>query len=1148
MHLRVHTAYSLAEGALKLKQLPELCRDMGMPALAITDTHNLFGALEFAVICAKQGIQPIIGCQVYMTRHDCHGQKNAVPDQIVVLCQNEVGYKNLLRLISDSYIHLDPPHVPQVAFDDLVRYNAGLICLLGGKDSPLYRTLLDKDRPAADAIVHAYHTAFSDRLYIELQRHFDTDTDPSENEDARVTERRVNDELIRIALNQHIALTATNNVFFKDASMYGAHDALLCIAQGRYVSEQGRRKVTPHHYFKSAQAMQSLFEDVPEALSTPAVIAKRCHFMPMPHDPILPSFPTRAGRSEVDELREQAYAGLKKRLQHMTEIPQNYIDRLNYELGIIERMGFPGYFLIVADFIQFAKSHNIPVGPGRGSGAGSLVAWVLTITDMDPIRFGLIFERFLNPERISMPDFDVDFCQDRRDEVIEYVRKKYGHDHVAHIITFGKLQARAVIRDVGRVLQMPYGQVDKISKLIPNNPANPVTLQQALEIEPALKDAENSDESVRDLIRIGIQLEGLYRHASKHAAGVVIGDRPLYELVPLYVDEPGSVPATQFSMKYVEMAGLVKFDFLGLKTLTVIDKCCALILADEGLTLNAQDIPLDDAKTFESLQRVETTGVFQLESSGMREVVRKMRPDRFEDLIALVALFRPGPMDDIPRYVACKHGEEEVTYLHPMLEDILKDTYGVMVYQEQVMHIAQKLGGYSLGAADLLRRAMGKKIREEMDAQRLIFTEGAVAQGIKHAIASQIFDQMAKFAGYGFNKSHSAPYALLAYQTAYFKANYTAAFYAASMTLDMHNTDKLNVFRSDMIDLGIPILPPDINHSYADFRVEYDPHTQKKGVRYALAALKNVGEAAMKALTQERAQNGPYRNFEHFIDRLPAGVLNKRQLEHLIAAGCFDTLNTDRAQLWHQVDRALKHAHAANDDRLSQQQSLFGATSTAKFKLDPIKPPLKPWGILTKLQHEFEALSFFFSSHPLSIYSNLRRFGATPSCDISRFSDGASLKLVGVLITKTERTSKNGHKYAFVQLSDEHGVFEVALFSETYAKARDILIPGKPLFVSATLRQDGESSRLLANSMSNLEDIMEHATRSLNIFVKEALDIKSLEETLSMYEGGATVIKLITQIEGVTPLEIELPQRYSITSEARSNILALSGVVKLEDG
>jgi len=888
VHLRVHSAYSLAEGAIPVKKIPQLCQKALMPAVGITDTANLFGALEIATACLDEGIQPITGCEVPLLF-----DPNLPPASVVVLAQSEEGYLNLLKMVSHLYLREDKKPFLYITLEEFFSWQDGLIILTGGENGPIGQLYLVGQEDNARKLFLDLLQVCTDRLYVELMRHGTSEQAATEG------------FFCNLAMEHNVPLVATNNVFFSESSMYEAHDALLCIADAAFVEQEKRRRVTPHHYFKTAQEMAQLFEDIPEAITNTSVIAKRCFYCPTARRPILPKFPTLS-ITEEEQLRQSAKVGLEKRLKeevfllHSPDsheaLLEEYFKRLEYELGIIEKMGFSGYFLIVSDFIQWAKNQGIPVGPGRGSGAGSLVAWATTITDMDPIRFNLLFERFLNPERVSMPDFDVDFCQDRRDEVIDYVCERYGADRVAHIITFGKLQARAVLRDVGRVLQMPYSQVDRICKLVPNNPASPVTLEQALVMESELRKQQREDETVARLITVALQLEGLYRHASTHAAGVVIGDRPLNELIPLYYDERSSLPVTQFNMKYVEAAGLVKFDFLGLKTLTVIEKSCEMIRKHTGKDFRINQIPLDDKATFALLGRVETVGIFQLESAGMRDVLRKLQPDRFEDLIALVALYRPGPMDDIPRYLACKHGHEEVTVLHPALEPILAPTYGVMVYQEQVMQIAQTLGGYTLGAADLLRRAMGKKIKSEMDDQRALFTEGAIKNGVSPEIATQLFDQMAKFAGYGFNKSHSAPYALLAYQTAYLKANYPKEFFAATMTYDMQNTDKINAYRQDMQRMGLALLAPDINYGEGTFTVEGD------GVRYGLGAIKNVGVQAMESMVKERNENGMFKDIRDFSSRMDPRQINKRQLESLITAGAFDALHPNRRELFENIE------------------------------------------------------------------------------------------------------------------------------------------------------------------------------------------------------------------------------------------------------
>ncbi len=1148
IHLRVHTAYSLAEGAIKLKDLAKSCHDFGMPAVAITDTANLFGALEFSITVAEKGIQPIIGCQVYLRRPSSSSSptlKPLEPDQLILIAKTEEGYRNLLHLVSDTYLTAKVGELPQVTLEDLKARNGGLIALTGGPSGTIGRLIAEGQRVAAEDFLKNLITIFPQSLYMEIMRH------------GLAIENQIETLLIELAYQYDVPLVATNEVFFKGPDMYEAHDALLCIAEGRYLNQDDRRRVTPHHYLKSAQEMVDLFADLPEAVQNTVVIAKRCSYMPVPHDPILPPYPTESGRTEAQELRFTAEKGLEDRLERQVygsadsseereTKRQTYSDRLNYEIDIIEKMGFPGYFLVVADFIQWAKGQGIPVGPGRGSGAGSLVAWSLTITDIDPIRFDLLFERFLNPERVSMPDFDIDFCQDRRDEVITYVRQKYGDDRVAHIITFGKMQAKMVLRDVGRVLQLPYGQIDRISKLVPNNPANPVTLEQALEMEPLLKQARDSDPAVASMMDIGMKLEGLYRHASTHAAGVVIGDRPLADLVPLYKDEGSELPATQFSMKYVEMAGLLKFDFLGLKTLTIIENCCQCLKAN-GIPLDISQIPLDDPKTFDLLQRVETVGVFQVESAGMRDVLRKLRPDRFEDLIALVALYRPGPMDDIPRYLACKHGEEKATYLHPELMPILEGTYGVMVYQEQVMKIAQVLGGYTLGAADLLRRAMGKKIKSEMDAQRALFVDGAVKNGVPPKAASQIFDQMAKFAGYGFNKSHSAPYALLTYQTAYLKANHPLEFFAASMTYDLNNTDKISVFLQDLERLKIPLLPPDINASEVTFRVEKD------SIRYALAAVKGVGEAGMKMILIERHANGPFKDLNDFANRVGLsganGAMNKRQLENLVGAGAFDSLNPNRKQVFGSIEGILKQAGLAAQEKQSQQHSLFGF-GAAEGNVTLTLPKVTDWGSLEKLQHEFEALGFYLSAHPLDIYgASLSRLGVTTSDHLMGLGDGASVKLAGIVLVKQERTSKAGQKFAFVQLSDGQGVFEIAVFSEVFSRSRDLLEPGKPLLVSATLKQEseGEGFRLTAQSIQLLDEAMQSLTKMIKVQLNETAKTEEVRQVLIAAPKGTARVCLEVVLSASPTIQILLPDGYHIQAETRSHLLGLSGVMGIED-
>ncbi|MCZ6845887.1 MAG: DNA polymerase III subunit alpha, partial [Alphaproteobacteria bacterium] len=961
VHLRVHSAYSLAEGAVRIPELIALCREHNLPAVAVTDTANLFGALEFALAGAKGGIQPIIGCQLAILA-DGDKTEAAVPaSELIVLVQSEAGYRNLLHLVSQSYATEDPLRRAQLSLGDLSGNTDGLIALTGGVAGAVARLLANGQREAAAQALQSLTELFPGRLYVELQRH------------GLDSEARVETALIDLAYANDLPLVATNEVFFTDGAMYEAHDALLCISQSAYVSQSDRRRVTPDHRFKSAAEMRALFADLPEAIDNTLVIAQRCAFMPAARSPMLPPYATGKDVDENVELRQQAEAGLETRLtRHVyndtmdqaarTDAAVPYKERLKFELQVIEDMGYSGYFLIVADFIKWSKSHDIAVGPGRGSGAGSVVAWSLTITDLDPLRWGLFFERFLNPERVSMPDFDIDFCQERRDEVIAYVQDRYGYDRVAQIITFGKLQARAVVRDVGRVLEMPYGLIDRIAKLVPANPANPVSLQQALDSEPQLQELQRNDENIAHLLDLALKLEGLYRNSSTHAAGVVIADRPLEEIIPLYRDPRSETLATQFSMKYVELAGLVKFDFLGLKTLDVLQKSVSM-LANRGIAIDLESLPLDDAATFEMLSRGDTTGVFQCESSGVRDVLRKLKPDRFEDIIAVVALYRPGPMDNIPSYINRKHGREPVDYLHKNLEECLSETYGIPIYQEQVMQMAQVLAGFTLGGADLLRRAMGKKIKAEMDAQRDVFVSGAKQRNVDEDTAVRIFETIAKFAGYGFNKAHATAYALIAYQTAYLKANYPVEFFAASMTLDMSNTDKLALYQQELELQNIALLPPDINRSEVEFSVDTAalaapdgdaPPSNTKGgaIRYALAAIKGVGPAAMAMVVQERRENGSFNGVFDVAGRVDPQALNKRLLEHLVAAGAFDALNGNRAQVFLGIDRILSHAHAQNAERQSGQFNLLGDSQTGGLADAPRLEPVDDWPQVERLERE----------------------------------------------------------------------------------------------------------------------------------------------------------------------------------------------------
>jgi DNA polymerase III subunit alpha len=1133
IHLRSHSAYSLAEGALHIKQMATLARDAGMPALAITDSGNLFGALEFSEALSEKGIQPIIGCALRIDFQEAPPDRNQTAPRklppVVLLAKDELGYRNLMKLSSRAFLQTPETEVPHVSWAMFAELSAGLICLSGGPDGPVNEALIQGQSSLARKLIERLRALLGDRLYIELQRH---------NTDA---ERATESALIELAYELDLPLVATNQVYFAKPDDYAAHDALICIAEGQVVSADDRRRVTPEHYFKTQQEMAALFADIPEAIDNTVEIARRCAYIVKGLKPILPRF---AKGDEAEELRQQARLGLEHRLATVGLADgferKDYEERLDFELGVIIKMNYPGYFLIVADFIKWAKAQGIPVGPGRGSGAGSLVAYSLTITDLDPLRFNLLFERFLNPDRVSMPDFDIDFCQDRRDEVIDYVQGRYGADHVAQIITFGKLQARAVCRDVGRVLQMPYMQVDRISKLIPMNPAAPVTLQQAIDGEPKIQEERDRDPTVRRMLDIGLKLEGLYRHASTHAAGIVIGDRPLEELVPLYRDPRSTLPATQFNMKYAEKAGLVKFDFLGLKTLTVIDKAQKLIHVRKP-EFDISKIPLNDEATFHMLSQGDTVGVFQLESSGMKDAVRQMRADRFEDLIALVALYRPGPMANIPTYCARKLGKEKIEYLHPKLEPILKETFGVITYQEQVQQIAKDLAGYTLAEADLLRRAMGKKIKSEMDDQRERFLTGATERGVDRNIAIQIFDACAKFAEYGFNKSHSAPYAYISYQTAYLKANFPVEFLAASMTLDMGNTDKLQVFRDEAVRVGIKVAPPSINASAIDFSV-------RDGVIfYSLAALKNVGMGAVQGLIAAREAGGRFNSLGDFAKRVQGAVMNKRALESMAKAGAFDEINPNRAQVLAGVETLIATSTRTSAEADAGQNDLFGAATGTKEEL--VLPSRDVWLPMERLTNEFEAVGFYLSGHPLDDYMKpLSKIGVDTWAAFQQkaLTKGATAgKLAGTITHRQERRSKSGNKFAFVGFSDPTGAFEAICFSDTLAAARDLLEPGKAVIARVECDLEGEEIKLRLQGVEVLDKAAAAIVQGLTIFVRDTKPLDSIAMRLGA--GGKAPVRMILQLESGREVEMALGNKFAITPQIKGAIKAIQGVIDVHD-
>ena len=1154
VHLRVHSAFSLSEGAIHIKDLAQLCRHGEMPAVAITDTGNLFGALEFSETMIEAGVQPIIGVTMAVRRDDgaAGGQPggvNAEPDRLVLLVQSEAGYENLSRLSSKAYLQSEGGETPQIDWADLRQWNEGLICLSGGAEGPVGRLLRAGQAEHARTLLEDLAAIYPGRLYVELQRH------------GLAEESACEGAMIDLAYALELPLVATNDAHFDDPNMYEAHDALLCIAQKNTISQSDRRRLTSQHYFRSSREMRALFADLPEALDNTLVIARRCAYRVPMRDPILPSFGD--GSDEQATMRAMAETGLAERMATVgitmdTEQSEPYQARLAFELDVIVNMGFAGYFLIVADFIQWAKAQAIPVGPGRGSGAGSVVAWALKITDLDPLRFGLLFERFLNPERVSMPDFDIDFCQDKRDQVIRYVQDKYGHDQVAQIITFGKLQARAALRDVGRVLEMPFGLVDRLCKMVPNNPANPTTLPEALKAEPRIKQVMREEAGVDRLFDVAMKLEGLSRHASAHAAGVVIADRPLEQLVPLYRDPNSDMPVTQFNMKWVEPAGLVKFDFLGLKTLTVLDRAVDMIHARIP-EFDLTRIPLDDTASYDLIAHGETVGVFQLEGAGMRDTLRQMQPDCFEDIIAVVALYRPGPMDNIPKFCNVKSGREAPDYLHPCLEEILTETYGVIVYQEQVMQIAQVMAGYSLGDADLLRRAMGKKIQAEMDAQRSRFVDGAVANNIEADKAEYVFDLVNKFAGYGFNKSHAAAYALIAYQTAYLKANHPVEFMAATMSLDLTNTDKLNLFKQEVKRMGIALLPPDLNKSDVVFTVAQDAsgnvggdagEETKGAIHYALAAVKNVGREAMAAVVAERRGNGPFRDVWDFAGRLDPRQVNKRQVENLARAGAFDGLNPNRAQIMAAAEIMLRFAAAAAADRDSAQVSLFGGEDGAEAVPPPPLPVVTEWLQLDKLANEAQAIGFYLSAHPLESYpALLARKSMVDFAELEARANqgGQQFRIAATIEGVNERKSAKGKPFAFLDVSDQTGIFDVALFGEDLAASRELLIKGNSIVMTIDVRDGEKGRRMIASQITDIDQASQTVASGIRVFLKNPDPLASLRHLLEDHKGRGQVTLLLELAGKGREVEMALPGGFAITPQVRGALKAIPGVMDVHD-
>ena len=1139
--LRVLSSYSMLEGAIDPKAIAKLAKERGFPAIAICDRNGLYGAVMFAGACQAEGVQPIIGTLLGVARDEEGKQVDYLP----MFAQDEGGYDNLCHLVSKA--HLDRPveFEPHVALNDLQGHTDGLIALTGAGEGALTRLLAEGQSPAAEALCDRLQELFPDRLYVELARGGDPVCEQAE------------DALIALAYARDLPLVATNPANYAEPHMHKAHDAMLCIANSTYIENEDRPRSRADSFVKSASMMDELFEDVPEAPANSLVIAQRCAYAPPYRDPILPSL---AGdlEGEAKMLAEESRKGLEARLEPYGEMPEEerktYFDRLDYEIEIIVNMGFPGYFLIVADFIQWAKEQGIPVGPGRGSGAGSIVAWALTITDLDPIKLGLLFERFLNPERVSMPDFDIDFCETRRGEVIRYVQDKYGADHVAQIITFGKLKARAVLRDCGRILQMSYGQVDRLCKMVPNHPTDPWTLPRALNGAAEFKREYDNDNEVKRLVDLAMQLEGLPRNSSTHAAGVVIGDRPLAKLVPLYRDPRSDMPVTQFDMKHVESSGLVKFDFLGLKTLSVLRKAVDL-LELRGIEIDLGQLPLDDKAVYDLMQDGNTVGVFQLESEGMRRTLKAVKPSNFGDIIALVSLYRPGPMDNIPLFGQRKAGEVPIEYPHPKLEGILAETYGIFVYQEQVMQAAQILAGYSLGDADLLRRAMGKKVQAEMDKQRSVFVEGCKqVSNIDAKQANELFDLIDKFAGYGFNKSHAAAYALLAYQTAWLKAHYPEEFYAASMCFDLHQSEKLSIFVDDArrypVEGGIKVLAPDINTSEARFTVQQTD--EGYGVRYALAGIRNVGEKAMEAIVAEREAHGPFESLKNFFERLPQGSMNRRQLEGLACAGALDGLEPDRALVFENADMLLAVADAAMRERSSGQGGLFGGEDAASGDLR--LKPTDEWSRTEKMAKERENFGFYFSAHPVQqyrdvasaqgsrTYQSLMEGGAPPG--------GRGTAVIAAMVEGMNKArTKRGAEFVRADFSDSSGQFSAACFEESLVPEFERwAAEGACLLLNVELDSPnpGEPPRLTVRGARPLESVSGRMPMLLkaDILSREALSDLKLELATGTDALGEVILRLV--LSSGEEARVRLGSNFMLDGELAERLSALEGIENVE--
>ncbi len=1116
VHLRVKSDYSLLESIIKAKDIIKLAKDERMSAVGISDINNLCGCLEFSNEATKNKIQPIISLdlqfQIFLPNEKEYKNTNAL-----LIAQNESGYKNLIRL-NKLYFERQLKNQHILFDEDFTEHSTeGLIMLSGFENGILSVFINDNFKPLLEKLQILFS---NNRFYIEIQRNNINNS------------QEIEDFLLKIAYDENIPIVATNNIFFHKKESFDAHDALICIKYGTHVSVLDRRRFNDSHYFKSKEEMIELFYDLPEAIENTINIKKRCYFKVENRPSTLPKY----SDDENSELVKQAIEGLKiKNEQSLIPNFIQYEERLNFELDVIKNMGFSGYFLIVADFINWSKKNDIPVGPGRGSAAGSLVAWCMSITDVDPIRFGLLFERFLNPERVSMPDIDVDFCQAKRDLVIDYIQKKYGIDNVAHIITFGALQAKAVVRDVARVLTIPYFEADAICKMIPVNPANPITLAQAIELDPQLKQKAEENEIIKKLLTLALQLEGVLRNQSTHAAGIAISDKPLDEIIPVCRDLSSGALVSQFHMKSLENAGLVKFDFLGLTTLTLLDRTCKLIFERHKIVIDFVKMELNDVKTYQMLAKGDAIGIFQLESGIMRDGLKKIRSDSFEDIVALTSLNRPGPMENMPDYVGRKFGRKAVDYLHPKLENLLRETFGIIVYQEQVMEIAKILGGYSLGGADILRRAMGKKIKEEMDAQKEIFVLGAIKNDLTREHAEFIFDIVAKFAGYGFNKSHATAYSLLSYYTAWLKKYYKLEFLTSLMNLEIQDTDKLIILKNDAEQSQIKILPPCINRSQIEFSIE------GKNIRYGLSACKNAGKGLAEEIVKNREKEGKFRNISDFLKRFNTKIINKKFLESMIKSGAFDCFGANRSMMFISVEDMIKFASSNSEN--SGQLGLFLCEEIDSFELKKATE----WTDHEKMQNEFEAIGFYLTNHPVQYYSTfLSSMDLVSSGGLGMIDRQQNVFMVGVVTYIRIRSSKKG-KFANITLSDLDGLYDLFIYDdELIQENSDILKEGKLLYCEVKVSTDRETGgkRLSILSIHDLLLLMKNEKAVFDLDVNDDLNFEELKNAFGLENPEGKTNYFLSYFYGDYEVKIRIPRNYDFPKDT-TKIRNVFGVKKV---